>query len=160
MTRHLKLLIGLLPAVVACATDQDNAERACYDAEQHFASCGLSVPAGFADLCLASPDNAGEVLAMPCDQLTFAIDQLGKSDLPGFGRSEGQACVFNVQCDRALKLVCRPTESPYETTVFSVPHQCLPFGQTGDFCDDRFDCYRGAHCLKNQCDLDYEAIRF
>jgi hypothetical protein len=156
MIRHLHFAVALIPFAIGCATGQDSVPRVCLDAEQRFESCGFSAPAGFADLCEASPDSMGEVLALSCDELRDALDQLGKSDLPGFDRTEGQSCVFNVQCDRDLRLACRPTASTFESSAFSVPHECLVYGVKGEFCDDRFDCERGAPCVMGACDPDYD----
>ena len=144
MTRRL---VALLPFVIACATSDP-----CLDAEQRFASCGLSTPAGFGDLCRSSsPDSISEVLQLPCDELSMAVDQLGKSDLPGFDRGEGEPCVFNLQCDSEQGLFCRPLESTVGVSSQSVPHQCLLYGMSGDFCDDSSDCQRGDPCTLGQC---------
>src|SRR5262245_23344136 len=125
--------ISLLVAWTACASAE--VPRECIDAEERFAACELSTPAGFGALWRAAPESVTEVLELPCDQLAKAIDQLGKSDLPGFDRGEGQPCVFNIQCDSTEGLFCRPLASTEGVSSLSVPHQCLLYGMNGDFCD-------------------------
>jgi len=146
MLRLVCLLI-----VTACAAEVPRHARECVDAEARFESCGLSTPAGFADLCNASPESVGEVMQLPCDQLAMAIDMLGKSDLPGFDRGEGEPCVFNLQCDSEQGLFCRPLASTVGVPSLSVPHQCLLYGMNGDFCDDASDCQRGDPCTLGKC---------
>jgi hypothetical protein len=136
-------LFAMTAVVASCATGE-SVPRICSDAEQKFSSCGLSAPEGFEDLCEASPDSVGEILELQCDELAQALDDLGKSDLFGFSRGEGEPCSFNVQCDSDEGLVCRPTSST--ATGESVPHTCQPYGRDGDFCDDASDCVRGDPC--------------
>jgi hypothetical protein len=139
-----KILVAMV--MVACA---DSAvPDPCSAVADRFEQCGLVAPAQLAELCEQAPESAAEIVNTPCAELVAAVDALGKADLPGLDRDDGQPCVWNIQCDSGL--VCRPVATP-SSDGDMVPHTCQLVGRAGETCDDVSDCYRGDPCYMGKC---------
>ena len=160
---HLTTLTIALCLAAACASEigaTADTER-CGELEAHLAKCGLSVAAASES---KNCDGAGVLLAMDCDELTTAVNQIDtKADGSWFDFNRGywQSCSYDFQCDEAANLFCEaslctrgcvvdPCEGPGEVcreAEVTNHWYCLPPAELGERCSLDDACAEGLVCM-------------